>query len=155
MSNDAPKMKKYIVEAPEPGPGEKLSSGGIRKDGKMVVTYKNARPYEEEPTSVAVQQQRKSVPATQAKAKSNSIWVDLGKMALGMLWEEVGRPVAEAYLHDLGQKAIDAIVSKPESKQRPTVIDVEPEDIVVVSEDDNVVQFQPRRRTTNLKANCQ
>ncbi len=38
MSNDAPKMKKYIVEAPEPGPGEKLSSGGIRKNGKMVVT---------------------------------------------------------------------------------------------------------------------
>lgn len=63
MSNDAPKMKKYIVEAPEPGPGEKLSSGGIRKNGKMVVTFKNARPYEE-PTNVAIKQPKKYVPAT-------------------------------------------------------------------------------------------
>ena len=152
MSNDAPKMKKYIVEAPEPGPGEVLSSGGIRKDGKM--TYKNARPYEE-PTSVVVQQPRRPVPASQVKAKNNSMWVDLGKMALGMIWDEVGRPVTEAWLHDMGQKAVNAIVSKTEPNQRPTVIDVEPEDIVVVSEEDNVVQFQPGKRSTNFKANFQ
>ncbi len=152
MSNDAPKMKKYIVEAPEPKPGEKLSSGGIRKDGKMVVTFKNARPYEE-PTAVAVPQARKPVPSAPVKCKSNNIGGELGRMFLGMLWDEVGRPVAEAWLHDMGKKAVNAIASKPEPKQRPEVIDIEPDDIIVVSESDNVVQFQPRKQATDLKAN--
>jgi hypothetical protein len=98
--------------------------------------------------------------------KTHPEWADLGDYYLALRYftnmvdtdypvamnKAIGLQMMLSYVQ-MGNKY--AIVSKPESKQRPTVIDVEPDDIVVVSEDDNVVQFQPRRRTTNLKANCQ
>ncbi len=41
-------MAKYIVDGPVPNYGEKLSSGGVRKnDGKMVEQFKNPIPYNE------------------------------------------------------------------------------------------------------------
>ena len=38
------KMAKYIVEAPEPEEGQKVSSGGIRENGKLVTQFKNPVP---------------------------------------------------------------------------------------------------------------
>lgn len=35
------KMAKYIVEAPEPKKGQKVSSGGIRENGKLASQFKN------------------------------------------------------------------------------------------------------------------
>ena len=34
-------MAKYIVEAPEPKKGQKVSSGGIRENGKLASQFKN------------------------------------------------------------------------------------------------------------------
>ena len=38
-------MAKYIVEAPEPKKGQKVSSGGIRENGKLATQFKNPVPY--------------------------------------------------------------------------------------------------------------
>ena len=44
------KMRKYVVEAPELKPGQKLCSGGIKtEDGKFTNLYKNPVPYSEPP----------------------------------------------------------------------------------------------------------
>lgn len=40
-------MPKYIVEAPEVKNGEELSSGGIRRNGRIVAQYRNPTPYTE------------------------------------------------------------------------------------------------------------
>ena len=41
------KIAKYIVEAPEPKKGQKVSSGGIRENGKLATQFKNPVPYKE------------------------------------------------------------------------------------------------------------
>lgn len=40
-------MPKYIVDAPEVKVGEELSSGGIRRNGRIVAQYRNPTPYTE------------------------------------------------------------------------------------------------------------
>lgn len=52
------KMAKYIVEAPEPKKGQKVSSGGIRENGKLASQFKNPVPYKEPPLPPAVVTQK-------------------------------------------------------------------------------------------------
>lgn len=40
--------KRYIVEASEPQDGQEISSGGVRKNGKMVEMFQNPVPYVEQ-----------------------------------------------------------------------------------------------------------
>lgn len=51
-------MTKYIVEAPEPKKSQKVSSGGIRENGKLVTQFKNPVPYKEPTLPPTVVNQR-------------------------------------------------------------------------------------------------
>ena len=64
------KMVKYIVEAPEPKNGQKVSSGGIRENGKLASQFKNPVPYKEPtlpPAAVAQKQNPELVLKEQAR----------------------------------------------------------------------------------------
>ena len=40
-------VEQYIVDVNTPEPGQEVSSGGVRENGKIVTQYKNPRPYTE------------------------------------------------------------------------------------------------------------
>ena len=82
------KMAKYIVEAPEPKKGQKVSSGGIRENGKLASQFKNPVPYKE-----------------QARARRN----EAGMYLLGLAWQEFGEPLLRSSLRKLGNTIINKI----------------------------------------------
>ena len=80
------KMKKFIVEAPEPKKGQTASSGGIRENGKIAAQYKNPEPYEEPtfPTKVTSYACNMNwIRREQAKARRN----DFQMYLLGIIWQ--------------------------------------------------------------------
>ena len=151
VSNEQVKMRKYIVEAPEPKAGQKVSTGGIREKGKMAVPFKNPVPYEEPKTATT-----KMIPAN-AKSNvpqkaDNTIYWDLGKYFLGFVWRNFGEPVVGAWLQEKGQEIVQSITEQPKQSQEPEIIDVPEEDVRVVSiDDDKVVQFRSNRAMTGVK----
>ena len=120
------RMERFIVEAPEPKKGQKISSGGIRENGKLVTQFKNPVP---------------------CKEKRNNI----GTYLLRLAWEELGEPVLRSSLNNLGDVFIDKIKSlakqakhhKPSTK--PEVSDVAPEEIEPMYESDKVVRFSSKK----------
>ena len=81
--------RKYIVEAPEPKIGQKVSTGGIREKGKMAVPFKNPVPYEEPETSTT-----KMVPVSTkniSKKEDKTIYWEAGKYFLGLVWKVTGK----------------------------------------------------------------
>ena len=146
-SKDQVKMRKYIVEAPEPKAGQKVSTGGIREKGKMAVPFKNPVPYEEPNTSTT-----KMVPATTKnvpKKADNTIYWEVGKYFLGFVWKNFGEPVVGAWLQEKGQEFSRVITEQPKHLQESEIIDIPEENIrVVVENDDKVVQF-PTNRSMN------
>ena len=124
------KMAKYIVEAPEPKKGQKVSSGGIRENGKLVSQFKNPVPYKE-----------------QARARRN----EAGMYLLGLAWQEFGKPLLRSSLRKLGNTIINKIECP--SKQpaphivspNPVVIDVEADEIETVYDDDKIIRFPNRK----------
>ena len=121
------KMSKYIVEAPEPKKGQKVSSGGIRENGKLTTQFKNPVPYKEPTLTPNVDLVRKE----QARTRRNEV----GRYLLGIAWQELGEPLLRSDLHKLR----DAIINKIESPARQSmqhipstdseVIDVEADEI--------------------------
>lgn len=91
-SKEEIKMRKYIVEAPEPKEGQKVSSGGIRKNGKLTSQFKNPVPYEEPtlpPTIITQRTNTELVCKKQGRAHRNErlmYFIDL-------VWQEVGEPI--------------------------------------------------------------
>lgn len=88
------KLRKLIVEAPELKEGQTDSSGGIRKNGKIYVQYKNPIPYEEPKLAPATPQKaytRKDMLKDQAKDFAINVGTDL----ISMFWYEYGRPFVE------------------------------------------------------------
>ena len=74
------KMAKYIVEAPEPKKGQKVSSGGIRENGKLATQFKNPVPYKEPtlpPTVVNRRANTELVRKEQARARRNEAGMHL------------------------------------------------------------------------------
>lgn len=124
------KMAKYIVEAPEPKKGQKVSSGGIRENGKLASQFKNPVPYKE-----------------QARARRN----EAGMYLLGLAWQEFGKPLLRSSLRKLGNTIINKIECP--SKQpaphivspNPVVIDVEADEIETVYDDDKIIRFPNRK----------
>ena len=120
------KMAKYIVEAPEPKKGQKVSSGGIRENGKLASQFKNPVPYKE-----------------QARARRN----EAGMYLLGLAWQEFGEPLLRSSLRKLGNTIINKIECPSEQpaphivSPNPVVIDVEADEIETVYDDDKIIRF--------------
>ena len=124
------KMAKYIVEAPEPKKGQKVSSGGIRENGKLASQFKNPVPYKE-----------------QARARRN----EAGMYLLGLAWQEFGEPLLLSSLRKLGNTIINKIECPSEQpaphivSPNPVVIDVEADEIETVYDDDKIIRFPNRK----------
>ena len=138
------KLRKLIVEAPELKEGQTDSSGGIRKNGKIYVQYKNPIPYEEPKLAPATPQKtytRKDMLKDQAKDFAINVGTDL----ISMFWYEYGRPFVQAKLHQLGQKAITNLESPTKASN---IIDVEYVEIPETDDLDNnneIIRFPNRR----------
>ena len=123
-------MAKYIVEAPEPKKGQKVSSGGIRENGKLASQFKNPVPYKE-----------------QARARRN----EAGMYLLGLAWQEFGEPLLRSSLRKLGNTIINKIECPSEQpaphivSPNPVVIDVEADEIETVYDDDKIIRFPNRK----------
>ena len=124
------KMAKYIVAAPEPKKGQKVSSGGIRENGKLASQFKNPVPYKE-----------------QARARRN----EAGMYLLGLAWQEFGEPLLRSSLRKLGNTIINKIECPSEQpaphivSPNPVVIDVEADEIETVYDDDKIIRFPNRK----------
>ena len=124
------KMAKYIVEAPEPNKGQKVSSGGIRENGNLASQFKNPVPYKE-----------------QARARRN----EAGMYLLGLAWQEFGEPLLRSSLRKLGNTIINKIECPSEQpaphivSPNPVVIDVEADEIETVYDDDKIIRFPNRK----------
>lgn len=124
------KMAKYIVEAPEPKKGQKVSSGGIRENGKLASQFKNPVPYKE-----------------QARARRN----EAGMYLLGLAWQEFGEPLLRSSLRKLVNTIINKIECPSEQpaphivSPNPVVIDVEADEIETVYDDDKIIRFPNRK----------
>ena len=129
-TNKETKMAKYIVEAPEPKKGQKVSSGGIRENGKLASQFKNPVPYKE-----------------QARARRN----EAGMYLLGLAWQEFGEPLLRSSLRKLGNTIINKIECPSEQpaphivSPNPVVIDVEADEIETVYDDDKIIRFPNRK----------
>ena len=124
------KMATYNDEAPEPKKGQKVSSGGIRENGKLASQFKNPVPYKE-----------------QARARRN----EAGMYLLGLAWQEFGEPLLRSSLRKLGNTIINKIECPSEQpaphivSPNPVVIDVEADEIETVYDDDKIIRFPNRK----------
>lgn len=149
-SKEEIKMRKYIVEAPEPKKGQKVSSGGIRENGKLASQFKNPVPYKEPtlPPSVVTQMSNAELEhKEQAKARRN----EAGMYFLNIVWQEFGEPLLRSGLRKLGGEIINRIESPTTqsihhiSSTEPEVIDVEADEIETVYDDDKIIRFSNRK----------
>ena len=136
------KMVKYIVEAPEPKNGQKVSSGGIRENGKLTAQFKNPVPYKEPtlpPAAVDQKQNTELVLKEQAIARRN----EAGMYLLGIIWQELGEPVLRSGLHKLGSVIISKIEAPTNvtvqhiSSSESEIIDVESVEVETIYNGDN------------------
>ena len=143
-------MAKYIVEAPEPKKGQKLSSGGIRENGKLATQFKNPVPYKEPTLPPAVVTQKPNtelIRKEQARARRN----EAGMYLLSLAWQEFGEPLLRSGLRKLGNSIIDKIEGPYDQptqhipSQDPVVIDVEADEIETVYDDYKIIRFPNRK----------
>lgn len=144
------KMAKYIVEAPEPKKGQKVSSGGIRENGKLATQFKNPVSYKEPtlpPTVVTQKANTELVRKEQARASRN----EAGMCLLSLAWQEFGEPLLRSGLRKLGNTIINKIEGPSEQSaphivsSKPIVIDVEADEIETVYDDDKIIRFPDKK----------
>ena len=149
-SKEEIKMAKYIVEAPEPKKGQKVSSGGIRENGKLATQFKNPVPYKEPTMPPAVMAQKPNaelIRREQARARRN----EAGMYLLSLAWQEFGEPLLRSGLRKLGNSIIDKIEGSYDqptqhvTSQDPVIIDVEADEIETVYDDDKIIRFPNRK----------
>ena len=144
------KMAKFIVEAPEPQKGQKVSSGGIRENGKLTSQYKNPVPYKEPPqlpTAVVQRQNTELIRKEQARARRN----EAGMYILGIVWQELGEPLFRSELHKLRNVIISKLESPPSqnaqhiSSPAPEIIDVETDEIDTIYDENKTIPFPNKK----------
>lgn len=145
ISKEEIKMRKYIVEAPEPKKCQKVSSGGIRENGKLVSQFKNPIPYEEPtfPPAVTTQSSHVSlIRQEQIMTRRN----ETRMYFLNLVWQELGEPLLRSGLRKLGNTIINKIESPVNthtqyiSSPEPKVIDIEADEIKTVY-DGKIIRF--------------
>ena len=144
------KMAKYIVEAPEPKKGQKVSSGGIRENGKLTTQFKNPVPYKEPtlpPTVVTQKTNNEVVRKDKTRACKNEVELYL----LGLTWQEFGEPLLRSGLRKLGNTFINKIEGPSEQSAphivspKPIVIDIETDEIETVYDDNKIIRFPGKK----------
>lgn len=140
------KMKRYIVEAPEPEKGQEASSGGIRDGGRMASQFKNPIPYEEPVLPPTVRTQPTNGEVTR-KEQARAFTDKAGRYLLGIAWQELGEPILRSELRMIRNKAIKKIKASIHDDGRisPEVIDVEEDRIIITSDDEKIVPFHRRK----------
>lgn len=111
VTSEKTRTRRYIVEAPEPKKGQKVSSGGIRENGKLAAQFKNPVPYEEPTLPVSVKKPRVSKKDEFKKQAVDLAW-DCGSEILVYLWTDYLSPIFQAKVHELGVRAVEAIEEK-------------------------------------------
>jgi len=146
QSNEEIKMRKYIVEAPEPKKGQKASSGGIRENGKLAAQFKNPVPYDEPTLPPAVITQHTNAEFV-CKEQARSRRIEAGMYIFDIAWQEFGEPLLRSGIHKLAQKIINKIEtpSVPKTQQasyyESRIIDVEADEIETVYNDEKNIRF--------------
>lgn len=113
--HETPKMKKYIVEAPEPKIGQKVSSGGIRENGKLSSQFKNPIPYDE-----SLHNQNE----------------EFKNYMLNMIWQEFAEPLLRSGLRKLG----NTIINKLEAPSTQTHQQICTHDTMIIDVPENQVE---------------
>lgn len=144
------KIRKFIVEAPEPQNDQKVSSGGIRnKNGELASQFKNPVPYNEptQPPTIVNCTNAKMIRKEQARVLRN----EAGMYLLSIVWQEFGEPLFRSVLHKLEQKIIGKLEAPKTllihqvSTLKPEMIDVEVDKIETVYNDDKIINFFNRK----------
>lgn len=97
----------YVVEAPTVEPGQTVSTGGIRKDGKMVAQFRNPIPLEQQVTNspaVAASETAHLMPY-----RNNERIKGIAFQVLGALWDDIGYPLLRSQLRYLSQRLINRL----------------------------------------------
>lgn len=141
-------MQKYIVEVKAPKEGQKVSTGGIRENGKMAAQFTNPIPYIEPEYHPTIQPHAYSL-KKYAKDRATEFAQDAIRDGLEMLWYELLQPVLRNKLHQLGTKFVTAIETKNKISSSSIVVPEEPEPIakgttLLPTTSENVIPFPQR-----------
>lgn len=133
-------MQKYIVEVKAPKKGQKVSTGGVRENGKMAAQFTNPIPYIEPEYLPAIQPQTYVL-----KEYAKDLAVELAQNAihdgLEMLWHELLQPVLRSKLRQLSNTVVTAIESRNEVVSQNVTIIEEPK----------IIEIKPLSPTTSEK----
>ena len=151
VKSEKTKMKRYIVEAPEPKQGQKVSSGGIRENGKLAAQFKNPVPYEEPTLPVTVEKPRVSR-KDEFKRQARDLAWDCGSEILSCLWTDFLSPILQAKVHEFGVRAVNAIGENGrrsyDRSDSERMIDADPVEVTSNHndvEDEKIIQFPGQR----------
>lgn len=136
-------MQKYIVEVKAPKKGQKVSTGGVRENGKMAAQFTNPVPYIEPEYRPTIQPQNYGL-KEYAKERATELAQDAIHDGLEILWYELLQPVLRSKLRQLGNRFVSAIEAKNKiilSKEAETIdIDVTP----IPTTSENIIPFPQR-----------
>lgn len=135
---------KVIVEAQLPKKGQKLSSGGVRENGKIASQYKHPQRYIEPPKKSAVKPK-----SNRYKEKVKSYVEDEALDFVGgtvhMALNDIGKPVLHELFQNITYKIVDALTEDKTSEKRTKT--EKPNEKVTKSteERENIVHFPDER----------
>lgn len=134
---------KVIVEAPLPKKGQKLSSGGVRENGKIASQYKHPQRYIETPKKSVVKP-ASSVYKEKVKAYVANEALDVIGTTAHMAFDDVGKRVLHKWFQMAADRIIDAMTDdKPAKKTKSERPD---EEVTKSSESqENIVHFPDER----------
>lgn len=134
---------KVIVEAPLPKKGQKLSSGGVRENGKITSQYKHPQRYIE-PKKKSVVKPASNVYKEKVKTYVANEALDVIGTTVHMAFDDIGKRVLHKWLQMAADKIIDAMTDDKPSKK--TEIKKPDEEVMKSSESqENIVHFPDER----------
>lgn len=109
-------MPKYIVDGPEANQGEKLSSGGVRKNGKMIEQFKNPVLYKEpEQQVIDVENQNTRTSFAEAHPIFAFIANEIGDVVLEVWYLEL-KPYLKIVINEKIHNYLETKLNKREIK---------------------------------------
>lgn len=123
-------MQKYIVEVKAPKKGQKVSTGGVRENGKMAAQFTNPVPYIEPDYRPTIQPHTYSL-KEYVKDHATELAQDAICDGLEILWYELLQPVLRSKLRQLGNRFVTAIEAKNKIISQSIVISEKPKTIEV------------------------
>lgn len=140
-------MQKYIVEVKSPKKGQKVSTGGVRENGKMAALFTNPIPYIEPEYLPAIQPQTYGL-KKYAKDRAVELAQNAIHDGLEMLWYELLQPVLRSKLRQLSNSIVTAIESKNNVISQNVTIIEEPKIIEIKplspTTSENIIPFPKR-----------